>query len=280
MTSSAGARPLLQYTYRLTYPVRVDEALTVYGDGGIWYWSLAPVDRSRRNRVGTFAFRVPTDEQHEVASLVSDLLAEPEVERTQQRNAPEVVLRVPNEDGERAFLLSTEDGLSGPLEEAWKLGNELRERAELAPLGVVRLGWRPAGPPLRASEPGTVAFTCENPGVEPVSVLFRGGTFTIFTPDAAGGWARVWQAAEGETMGLTDDTGELIDGVLVPATLRPGATAVAVFMNAVAARAAGKQLLGASAEGSITLIRPEGPDGFPSADFLLESQPVEVDVAA
>jgi hypothetical protein len=279
VTSSAGGRPLLHYTYRLTYPVRVDEALTVYDDGGVWYWSLVPLDRTRRDRVGTFAFRVPTEEQRELKSMVSDLLSVPEEQRTQQRNAPEVMLRVPGDDGERSFLLSTEEGLTGPLVAAWKLGGELRERAELAPLGVIRLGWRPAGPPLRASEPGTVAFTCENLGVEPVSVLFRGGTFSIFAADGSGGWARLWQAVEGQTMGLTDDSGAMIDGVLTPATLRPGASAVAVFMNALEARTAGKQHLGASAEGSITLIRPEGADGFPSADFLLESQPVEVEIA-
>jgi hypothetical protein len=77
-----------------------------------------------------------------------------------------------------------------------------------------------------------------------------------------------------------DQSGELIDGVLAPATLGPGASGVAVFMDALAAPTVGKQWLGASVEGWITLIRPDGEDDFPRAPFLVESRALEVEVAA
>jgi hypothetical protein len=277
---SAGGTPdvLLDYTYKLGYPVALDDRLSVYDDGGVWYWSLKPPE-ALRDRVGTFGFRMEDEDLEGIGALADEALEEDQGDVQQQRGAVEILLRVRRGEREGTLLLSAEGGVSEPLARLRAIGDDLRRRAEATPLGVVRQTWRTLEPSLQPGTPATLLFAYENLGLQPVDVLFKQDAgFTIYTKVEEGVWQPLWQSDAAATPGLVGPGGQLLGGIYTPATLPPGSIAQAVFGQVPAPQESGTVELGAGVEGWISLLRPDGADDFPQAEFRLENEPLEVEV--
>ncbi len=248
-----GAARVLAYTFRLAWPIEIDERLEVYDDGGVWYWSLRPAEEAKRDRAGTFTFHVDDAELRELEALADEVDAEPAVDATQPRGSLELV--VSGRSGSQ--LLSRSEPLSPTLERAREVGLGLRARAESAPLAVVRVSWRPLEPELHTSRATSVFFECENVGVVPVDVVFEPQSFMLLAV-VDGGAEAWWQAGPNGTMGLTDDLGRLLGGITSPARLEPGEGGSALFLDALRPRRPGRVPAAAVAEGRLSLRRPGG----------------------
>jgi hypothetical protein len=276
---TAGAEPgvLLAFTHRLRQPVEIDEALNVYEDGGVWYWSLKPAEVTR-DRVGTFGFSLDGEDLGALEELADEALEETQGEVEPERNAVEVVLRARRGDREGAFLLSAAGGVSEPLARLRAIGDDLLRRAGAAPLAVVRLTWRTLETALEAAKPATLLFGFENIGVQPVDILMRQDAgFTVYA-QAGDVWEPWWSSGASGTPGLVGTDASLLGGILTPAKLAPGATAQAVFAESLTPPAPGSRPLGARVEGGLSLLRPVGADEFPQAEFRLETDPQEVEI--
>jgi hypothetical protein len=278
VTGGSAPGPILDYSYRLAQYVELEESVTVSDDGGVWYWSLKP-PRPLRSRVGSFGFRLEDDELDALRADADEALEEQQGEVEQQRNAVEIRARVRRDDRERTFLLSAEGGVSEPLASLRAIGDDLRKRAEAAPLGVVSVSWRTLEPSLRVGAPATLMFGFENVGVQPVDLLIqKENGFTVFA-QVEDHWEPWWQSGANGGPGLVGSDARLLGGILTPATLEPGASGQALFAAALAPPEAGPRALGARVEGWMTLARPDGPDSFPQAPFRLETEPREFEIA-
>ena len=272
MTSGLGPGRLLQVTYKLFGQLEVDETLAVFEDGGVWLWSLKPY--ATRDRAGSFAFTLDDAELAHVQDVVAEALENPQATAAQARGAVEVVAQARGESAEGTFVLSTPDALPAPLASLRTLVDDVRNRAEGAPIAALRLAWRPAVPALRTGTAATIVFAFENVGVQPMSVLVDPEKLVVYGQGAAA-WEEWWRGSRDDFVGLFDASGEMTGGPLTPGTVGAGETVNAVIANALTPPRGGRIAVGASAEGRLTLVGPDGEDEFPSGAFRLEAPQAE-----
>jgi hypothetical protein len=285
MGDSTG-KPLLSYTYRLFTPHEVEETLSIYDGGSVWYWSVKAPTQSQRNRAGTFKLELKDAELAAAKNMAGDLVKLPPQQVTQARNAIEVIVTASWEGDEQTHVLSAspETPLPPLLSLAHKLGEDLKERAVAKPLSVVRFQWELQGGELRAGEAATAVFKAESVGVEQVSFLILPETLSLYAR-SEGQWEQWWQSSQPITMGFMDSKGKLLDGIFVPADIKPGATGKLYIVDLMLEPPRmGSVEIGAKVEGYIALVYPEGSPqaldaGVPQTPFLLESDPIEVSIS-
>jgi hypothetical protein len=267
---SAVATYLLSWSYTGAGPTYVDETLAIDAQGGIWCWLLAAAEPARRDRCGTFALPADPALAREAGRLAAALRVLPPVSEPLPRGGVALVI---DAGGSRHALNATAGGERDPvIVDALRFAEQLRPRALAAPLAALQIALEP-----RSAAPGApapVMFAVTSLGAEPVRFQFDPDSFAVFGYDAAGR-TFTWRAAEGDTMGLLDsETLDLIDGVLIEATMPGGMRALAAFNNALLAEPGSYTLTG-SASGMLALHRPDAPPPpIPNSTFRVTTPPV------
>jgi len=128
---------------------------------------------------------------------------------------------------------------------AFSLGKMLVAEAERSPLAVVRATLSEVAAARGAGQALPVQMFLENTGSQSVDVLLNTAQITLFERDT--GMDRVhWHGtAQGNTIGITDTSGQLLGGLYGPATIAAGHTGVMFLNNVVQPRVGGTlQLIG------------------------------------
>lgn len=248
------AEPLFMFSWRARTPP-VEEQLALYPDGAAWYWSLRPAPTEPQDRAGTFALSAAPQRRDQARPLADQLwaLAAPDIALDRYNVQYRLALNYHNQ--QRLFMLPAgESGLDDVRDTVGQLGRALRQQAEAHPVSVVKLGLKAAVSPSTG-----FFFTLENTGRAPSSVYLGAGQLTLMD---AGGTVR-WQGAlTNNTMGLTDTSEALLDGLYAPAVIQPGTMAKAYIQNPGLAPVSGSSVV--RLEGQIELPAP--------ADFPLQVQ--------
>lgn len=261
---------LLSWSYSGAGPTYVDETLAIDEQGGVWCWLLAAAEPARRDRCGTF--RLPPDAAaaREANRLAAALQALPPLSEPLPRGGVALVIGA---GGSRHALNAAAGGERDPvIADALRFAEELRPRALAAPLAALQIALEPRS--AAPGRPAPVMFAVTSLGTEPVRFQFDPDSFAVFGYDAAGR-TFTWRAAEGDTMGLLDsETLDLIDGVLIEATMPGGMRALAAFNDALDVEPGSYTLTG-SVNGTLALLRPDAPPPpIPNSVFRLTTPPV------
>ena len=263
------ARPIEFAWQSRTVPYDVDETLLVGDDGTAWMWTLAALDPYRRDRAGTSMLALDDDLAKAAQSVAEELAGAADLVSETPRGQVGYHARV----GDRTVALVSEgDGGTGVIARAAALGVELRERAEAAPLALVRLGWEGA---LSTDAPQRIAFTFTNPGVQPVTcyVELEGAELQAYTGNE---WTPWWTGAGTVSLGLLDEHRQPREGVSMPAELRPDETLRLVCRDVIAP-SGGPATVRAAITGFLVLVGlGTGESTFPDRRFELTSVPVDV----
>jgi hypothetical protein len=218
---------LLAFTAAL--PPRVDRRLEIDADGVVRYRTPWPEGAAP---AGTFGYRLDDAELDTARRLAGALASLP---------VPDAPSELPQRTVLDTSVTASADGttrthrygyvaradLAAELREADDFATALTERALDHPLAAVALTVSVQPPIPDRGQRGTLRFVFSNPGTESVT----------FTVDPASLQAVVggveWQLDGRSTLGLVGPTGTFIDGVLLPATLPPGASGTMAFLDAV-----------------------------------------------
>jgi hypothetical protein len=273
------APPILTYTIATAAPVRVQETLSVFADGSLWYWSLSAAAEASRNRAGTFTCALEAAEVATARDLAAALVALPPGVATEQRDDLLVTVAARADEAERTTVLSygrqTADhaALAGAREHL----QTLLARAEPHPLSVVRLSLGsmpgPSSLGLSGTEAPTVRFIFESIGSKAVAFQLRRDAFALYARTGEG-WQRRWRSGADRAMTLVSPDARLVDGIYAPARLRPGGTAAAAVLGSALPSGAGETLLQGLVEGTLAVLEPHAaPEKVPHHPFSLQSLP-------
>ena len=249
------SEPLFMFSWRAGTPP-AEEQLALYPDGAAWYWSLRPAPAQPQDRAGTFALGAASQRRDQARQLADQLWALTAPDIAPDRYNVQYRLALNYHNQQRLFMLPLgESGLEDVRDAVGQLGRALRQQAEAHPVSVVKLGLKAAVSPATG-----FFFTLENTGTAPSSVYLGAGQLTLMD---AGGTVR-WQGAlTNNTMGLTDTSESLLDGLYAPAVIQSGTMAKAYI-----------QIPGLAPVNSSSAVRLEGQIQLPApADFPLNVQP-------
>jgi hypothetical protein len=271
------ARTLLEYTFFAGRPgARVDDKISVYDDGSLWYWSLAAAPSGSANRVGTFTTSLSAENRSD-AKVIADSLIGLTANPVEEYSGA-IQVTVTAHSGEKSvahsYALKDDAPLSATLKRAQQFGFDRIKQAEDHPLAVARLTLRPQQDHIAPGASTAALFIIESLGNQPVLFQFLPQTFSVMG-ESQHGTAFSWAGRAKETMGLVDSDANLVDGVNVAARMPPQMKATAAFMNALQAGEAGTYQLRGRVEGVIVLHFPDAePDAYPRTAFWLTSNPV------
>lgn len=291
MSNPAQApQPILSFTWTMSQPDTVNESLSVYSDGSVWYWSLTSASVKMRHRAGTFTFQLPDPEFADLQKLAAELTEAQSEGANPARGTIAIHVTGYHEGKSQTYLLSANaadtDTHTPAMTRAYELGHDLMRRAEDAPLAVVRFDWQPVSDVVQASQASHVNFTFENPGIEPVLLSANLDDYALYRVESNGASTRIWQGKEGFGTGIRSSRGGVKEGngALTPATIKPGTTSIAFFRDALLFDQQGKIRIGAAVRGKIAIYYPAGsapqqPNQFPDWPFYMETQPRQVVIA-
>ena len=248
--------PLLAFTYSLDNPPRVDQTLHVFPDGQAWYWAALPGAERPAGTAGTFRFELDATTLDTCRALATSLVETPDLGLAPVWGVIEmsVTARVDGQERTHAYGFATADELPRAVRDAADLAPALMSRAEAAPLSVVALGVEVVPSPPDGSR-FTLRFVLTATGDRPVTFSLRPDSLRV-ERQVDGGWRELWAYGGQPILGLVGPRGNLVDGVIVPATLRPTETATLAFVNAT--DGGGEPVLRAIAEGRVALVRTDG----------------------
>ena len=264
----------MAYTYVLDDPPRVRRNITLYDDGQAWYWATLPGAR-RGDEAGTYAFSVDAATLALGRGLAQALVSLSVSPATPVFNVIAAAVTTYAGGAERTHQLgfTAAQNLPAPLVRAHELGESLASPAERSPLAVARMACKPGALTIRADDRATVRFAFTNSGTLPVTFLLELQSFRV-EAEINGEWQECWRHDTAGHLGLVGPRGDLVDGLILPATLAPGASATAVFLQALQPRMHGRLSLRGQVEGTISLLRrDEAPPDFPQEPFRLVSAP-------
>ncbi len=255
------------------------ESISVYPDGGVWYWRTSAVDADDRDVAGTFKFSISDAELAQLSELAGRLGLEPDPGGRLIPNALEVRITTAVPVA-RSFAFSWVRDRPPPeaLRLAWDLLRELAGRASRSPLAVLRLHWKARASPGQPGQLTTLMFGFANLGGQAIEVLIDPSAFRL-SARSPGAGIELWRGSPEATVGLIGGGGAPLGGILSPALIGPGETATAVFPNAHPVAEPGMATVVAHAEGHLPLIKPDQPAPFPDALFVLETPPTPFTLA-
>jgi len=260
----------LTVTFDLQQPIQIEEALCVYPDGSLWYWSLAAAAADRRNRVGTFVAALDSSAQQRSRQVVADLLALKPLPAPATPSGTAVTITVLSNGRQQAHTYYQGSGIPGPLQSTHQLIQELLVEAENSPYSVLRVTTRAdAFPPTAPTANGIFLF--DNPGTQPVAFTLEANAF-ILSGTLRSGQTFGPQNLGRPVIGLTDSTGKSHGGIYSPARFAPGERAALSFLDAIQAGPAQIGTVSGKAEGVITLRYPGSePAPLPEDRFMLNT---------
>lgn len=263
--------PMLAFTYALTNPPRVDQTLHVYPDGQVWYWASLPGADRPAGTAGTFRFDLDDETLATCRTLADSLVATPDLGLTRVFGVIEMSVTARAGGGERThpYGFARAEDLPQAVRDAADLAPALMNRAETAPVSVVALSIAVRPTPPDGSR-FTLRFVLSASGDRPVTFTLRPDSLRV-ERQVGGEWRELWAYGGQPVLGLVGPRGNLVDGVIVPATIAPGETASLAFVNATDSGDA--QVLRAIVEGRVAMVQADGgaPTDAPDRSMRLIS---------